>query len=78
MLSAKSGTWIGVWLLLPLFGELLIYLFIVWATLQPFYLLTMLLLPKTLTVQQLDGSPPSSVLLEIFNCLSAIVSAVPL
>lgn len=51
----------GVWLLLPLFGELLLYLFMVWGTLQAFYLLTVLLLPKTLTVQQLERSAPSSV-----------------
>lgn len=78
MPNAKSGTSVGVWLLLPLFGEVLIYLFILWETLQPFYLFTMLLLPKTLTVQQLDRNPSSSVLLGIFNCLCAIVSAVPL
>lgn len=43
-----------------LFGELLLYLFMVWGTLQAFYLLTVLLLPKTLTVQQLEHSAPSS------------------
>lgn len=62
-----------MWLLLPFFGELLIYFFLVWEALQPFYLLTMLLLPKPLTVQQLDHKPLSSMLLEIFNCLCAIV-----
>lgn len=64
-----------MWLLLPLFEELLIYLSIVCETLQPFYLLAVLLLSKTLTVQQLDRNPLSSVLLEIFNCLCTIVSA---
>lgn len=70
---AKSGAWIGVWLLLPFFGELLIYLFLVWEALEPFYLLTVLLLPKPLTVQRLDRNPLSSMLLEIFNCFCAIV-----
>lgn len=70
---AKCGTWIGVWLLLPFIAELFIYLFLVWEALQPFYLLTMLLLPKPLTVQQLDCSPLSSMLLEIFSCFCAIV-----
>lgn len=70
---AKSGAWIGVWLLLPFFGELLIYLLIVWEALEPFYLLTVLLLPKPLTVQRLDRNPLSSMLLEIFNCFCAVV-----